>query len=143
MTRVRGDRSAEYRARRANGRTPEELRAHRDAERRRYWARRYGMAPPVEIVRAQARPAIPLPPIPDVPDGHPLYDEARAALKGYERDELGSAIDYSARDLLQEFVLAVLEGRDPREAVRLVRRAGYQRRRLFVFGLDLTTDLVR
>lgn len=136
--RVRGDRSAEYRARRAKGRTPEELRAHREAEKRRYWLRVHGTEPQTRVKRP--KPALTLVPVTDVPEGHPLYDEARSALKGYERAELGSDMDYSARDMLQEYALARLEGRDPDEAIRELRRAGYRRRLLFVFGLDRIAD---
>jgi aspartate/methionine/tyrosine aminotransferase len=52
-------------------------------------------------------------------------------------------MDTTARDLVQEFALAALEGRDCLEAMRRFRSAANKRRKTFVYGLDMTTDLAR
>jgi hypothetical protein len=82
-------------------------------------------------------------PIPACPCGHPLYEEARAALRGWERNELGGDMDSGAQDLLQDYVTAALCGQDPAEAVARTRRRNYKDRQVLVRGLDRVDDLRR
>jgi hypothetical protein len=58
-----------------------------------------------------------LPPVPPMHAGHPLFDQARAVV-GPRRTSLVSLRDPLYDDLIAEATLAILEGRDPHEAVR-------------------------
>jgi hypothetical protein len=73
-------------------------------------------------------------PIPALATGHPLFDAARAALKPYERNELGSDMDSVAADLCSVYALAALEGRDPLLAMEAERRRWGHMRATTVFG---------
>ncbi len=84
-----------------------------------------------------------LPPIVDAPSGHPIYDEALKALRGWERDELGGSLDSGARDLLQEYALAWLEGHDPIATVLRLRSTAFRERLLTVRGTNLVDGLYR
>ena len=97
-------------------------------------ARRSAAPRPQPVVRT---------PIPDTPSGHPVYVEALGALKGWERAELGGDLDSGARDLLQEYALAWLEGGDPVAAVARVRSVAYHDRVATVHGLDMVDGLSR
>jgi hypothetical protein len=120
--------------------------AHRELlteqERQRYYARAGKAAPPKHIPKPKP-PPVENTPIADVPDGHPLYEEARKALRPYELNDLGSDMDYRSKDLLQEYVLAVLEGRSPEEAVRVFRAARNHDRKELVYGLSIVDGLDR
>ena len=93
----------------------------------------YGVPRQIEIVVA----------IPSCPSGHPLYDEARKALRGVETFELGSDMDSGAQDLLQDYVTAALCGEDPVMAVIASRRRYYKDRKTLVYGLERVDDLKR
>lgn len=120
--------------------------AHAEAERVRYYTRRGLVAPPKrQYAPREDRPPQPakLPPLVEAPTGHDIYDEARAALQRNERFELTQTMDSTARDLLQEYALAALEGRDPAEAVQRFRRARAKDRYALVFGTATVTGLDR
>jgi hypothetical protein len=61
-----------------------------------------------------------LPPIPPLHDGHHLFEEARRVV-GPRRTTLVTLHDPLHDDLLSEATLALIEGRDPREAIRSFR----------------------
>lgn len=61
-----------------------------------------------------------LPSIPPLHDGHHLFDEARRVV-GPRRTTLVALHDPLHDDLLSEATLALIEGRDPREAIRSFR----------------------
>ena len=82
-------------------------------------------------------------PIPSCPSGHPLYDEARRALRGFEAFELGSDMDSGAQDLLQDYVTAALCGDDPVMAISASRARSGKDRKILVYGLDRVDDLRR
>lgn len=63
------------------------------------------------------RPSRAAPPLPGAHVGHPLFDAARAIV-GPRVTSLVTLHDPLHEDLLSEAVLALLEGRDPAEAVR-------------------------
>jgi hypothetical protein len=84
----------------------------------------------------------PVVPVPDL-DHSPLVDDALAALRPYERAEIGSDFDAIGRDLVGAYVLAAVAGDDPVAAVRR-ERARYSRdRRWLVFGSSTVTGLER
>lgn len=58
-----------------------------------------------------------IPPIPGLHDGHDLFEEARRIV-GPRRTSLISLHDPLYDDLLSEATLALIEGRDPQDAVR-------------------------
>lgn len=144
--------NAQARERRAGGyRRPPRSEAELDASRIRArvrqrrllgWSEEKLAAPPLVRTPARPRPG-PLPPIPSSPAGHPLYDAARDLLRGYERAELGSALDTIAADLLAEYALAELEGRSGAEAIVAYRRRRAKDRATLVYGLRRVDDLVR
>lgn len=75
--------------------------------------------------------------------GHALFDAARSRLRGWEASDLDGDMDSVARDLVSEYVLAVLDGRDGDEAMAAF-RARYRRdRAVLVHGTILTSDLDR
>lgn len=113
------------------------------AERRRYWRTRYGIEPPPQMPPRPREPRPPLPPLIDVPSGHSLYEEARASLHRGEQAELGGSMDATARDLMGEYVLAVLDGRDPDAAVRAFRTRHNRDRKWLVHGTHVVDDLWR
>jgi hypothetical protein len=61
-----------------------------------------------------------IPPIPPLHDGHDLFDRARRIV-GPRRTSLVALHDPLHDDLLSEATLALIEGRDPHEAVRTFR----------------------
>lgn len=61
-----------------------------------------------------------IPPIPPLHDGHDLFDEARRIV-GQRRTSLVTLYDPLHDDLLSEATLALIEGRDPHEAIRTFR----------------------
>lgn len=61
-----------------------------------------------------------IPPIPPLHDGHPLFEEARQIV-GPRRTSLVTLHDPLHDDLLSEATLALIEGRDPHEAIRTFR----------------------
>jgi hypothetical protein len=65
----------------------------------------------------KARPSLALPPIPELHQGHPFFDRARAIV-GPRRSTLTVLADPLPDDLIAVAVLALVEGADPREAVR-------------------------
>jgi hypothetical protein len=71
----------------------------------------------VEYARRRSRA---LPPIPPLHDGHDLFEEARRVV-GPRRSTLVALHDPLHDDLLSEATLALIEGRDPREAIRAFR----------------------
>jgi hypothetical protein len=58
------------------------------------------------------------PPIPLLHSGHPLFDRARAIV-GPRRTSLTTLYDPLYDDLIAVATLAILEGTDPKEAVRI------------------------
>jgi hypothetical protein len=118
--------------------------------RRAYYRKRYGIEAPPKGVghvrpgpKARPKRTVEIVPIPSAPSGHPLYDEARSALKRWEAAELGGEMDSFAQDLLQTYVLARLEGCDPLEAIGAVRRRRNNDRKALVFGLPIVDGLER
>jgi hypothetical protein len=67
-----------------------------------------------EYARRRSRAA---PPIPSLHQGHELFDLARGIV-GPKRSSLVSLHDPLYEDILSEATLALIEGRDPEEAVR-------------------------
>ena len=63
------------------------------------------------------RPSRAIPPIPGLHLGHELFERARRIV-GPRRSTLVTLHDPLYDDILSEATLALLEGRDPREAVR-------------------------
>ena len=61
-----------------------------------------------------------IPPIPPMHDGHHLFDRARDIV-GPRRSTLVALHDPLHDDLLSEATLALIEGRDPHEAIRAFR----------------------
>lgn len=119
---------------------------HAAEERTRYWRKRYGTDPPPlrpREPRAPRSPRRPLPEIPRSPAGHPIYLEALAALRGYERGELAGDFDSIGRDLLQTYALAVLEGSDPAVAIEAERRRYRTDRLHLIHGTGIVDDLHR
>lgn len=116
-----------------------------DRRRARGWPESRLHEPPRSWVRggpyARGRRPAP-PPIPDL-DAHPLVTEAVAALRPYERHELGSDMDSIARDLVGVWCLARVEGSDPAFSIAAARGRYAQDRQTLVHGLDTMTDLVR
>jgi hypothetical protein len=94
----------EYRARQ-NQLRAERRRLHGREDRSREYARR----------RQRATP-----PIPPLHDGHDLFDRARQIL-GPRRTTLVFLHDTLYEDLMSEATLALIEGRDPRDAIRVFR----------------------
>lgn len=84
-------------------------------------------------------------PLPDVPvlDPHPLVDEALEALTRAERMTLAAGIFDVGRDLVGEYVLARLEGRDAAAAVAAERSARRRDFLVLVFGTSYGDDLRR
>jgi hypothetical protein len=115
---------------------------HAETERQRYYAK-LALNPRPKRVPKPPQPKVVLAPLVDVPTGHPLYAEALEVLHPAERRELGGDMDSSARDLLQTYVLARLEGHDPIEALKAIRRRIGQDRRILVHGLSTVTGLER
>jgi hypothetical protein len=74
-------------------------------------------------------------------DDHELY--RGATIWPVERRAIAAAFDSGQRDLLQEWALALLEGRDPKEAVRCERSSRAVDRLVLVFGTDTVTGLTR
>lgn len=74
------------------------------------------------------RPSRALPKVPQLHSGHPLFDQARAIV-GPRITSLVTLTDPLYDDLIAEATLAILEGRDPHEAVRAygARERGYGR----------------
>jgi hypothetical protein len=116
-----------------------------DPERWRAYNREWMRARYVPHPRPPGAPRRPeiVVPIPSCPSGHPLYDEARRALRGIEVHELGGDMDSGAQDLLQDFVAASLCGEDPLVAVAASRRRSDRDRKVLVYGLDRVDDLRR
>jgi hypothetical protein len=81
--------------------------------------------------------------IPWGPEGHDLYLAARRSLRAWELVELSSDMDAVARDLVQEYALAVLEGRDGPAAMMEARQAWARDRARTVHGLALVDGLDR
>lgn len=98
---------------------------------------------PAPRPRRPRQTAAALPPVPSGPGGHPLYAAAMAALSAAEQHELGRDMDSGARDLLQVWVLAELEGADPAAQVRAERTRQRRDRFWLVHGLALVTGLER
>jgi hypothetical protein len=84
------------------------------AERRRRHGRGDRSA---EYARRRSRA---IPPIPPLHVGHDLFDEARRIV-GERRTTLVTLYDPLHDDLLSEATLALIEGRDPHEAIRSLR----------------------
>jgi hypothetical protein len=63
------------------------------------------------------RPSRAMPPMPGLHSGHPLFDQARAIV-GPRRTTLVQLHDPLYDDLISVATLAILEGHDPKEAVR-------------------------
>ena len=61
-----------------------------------------------------------IPPIPPLHDGHDLFEQARRIV-GERRTSLVTLYDPLHDDLLSEATLALIEGRDPHEAIRTFR----------------------
>lgn len=80
-------------------------------------------------------------PIP-VLDRHPLLDEAVARLKPVEVSDLFGVFDNCINDRVMEYVLAVLEGRDPMAALEAERKRLARDRRAILSLDDLRTELV-
>jgi hypothetical protein len=70
-----------------------------------------------------------LPPMPSLHSGHPLFDQARAIV-GPNRSGLTVLRDPLYDDLIAVATLAILQGRDPAEAVRRFRSAELAWRRV-------------
>ena len=70
-----------------------------------------------------------LPPMPLLHHGHPLFDQARAIV-GPNRSGLTVLRDPLYDDLIAVATLAILQGRDPAEAVRRFRSAELSWRRI-------------
>jgi hypothetical protein len=68
----------------------------------------------------RASRAVSLEPLPSLHQGHPLFDAARAIV-GRRGSSLVTLYDPLPDDPMSEAVLALLEGSDPREAVRRYR----------------------
>lgn len=84
------------------------------AERRRRHGREDRSA---EYARRRSRARPPLPPVPPLHVGHDLFERARRIV-GPRRTSLAVLYDPLYDDLLSEATLAMIEGRDPGEAVR-------------------------
>jgi hypothetical protein len=127
-------RARERRQARAAERPPRPPGLRSDPERYRAYNREWMRAhyqprtPRPKQPKSPRATSIVSPPITSVPDGHELFEQAKAALRSHERHELGSDFDSNALDLIGEFVVAALEGRDPYEAMADFRR-GWQKRR--------------
>jgi hypothetical protein len=84
------------------------------AERRRLHGRGDRSA---EYSRRRSRA---IPPMPPLHDGHDLFEQARRIV-GERRTSLVTLYDPLHDDLLSEATLALIEGRDPHEAIRAFR----------------------
>lgn len=118
---------------------------NRDLERKRAYNREwmrahYGHHP---RQRKVVVPRVPSEPLPESCTGHPLFEEAKRHLNRSELSDFDRDMDSSARDLICEYVLARLEGRDPIEAMRQWRRRWNKDRKALVFGLALVDGLER
>lgn len=109
--------------------------------RARYW-RLKGLGLP-SARRAHPKAASEPAPLVDVPSGHPWYEEALLALRPYERHELGGPMDAVTRDLLQEWALARVEGREPQDALATCRKRYAKDRAMLIHGLVLVDGLER
>jgi hypothetical protein len=124
-----------YRARRRAAGNP--LRRREGYVRDRTGERKYrGLGRPKRVVFPTSV-AIPL------FDSHPLVDEAVAALSSFDRRELARDMDSGARDQVGEYVLAVIEGRDPVAAMMAVKRRLNRELRELVHGTSLVDGLER
>ena len=106
--------AAYYRAWRAAHPEYKERENRRRTERRRLNGRGDRSA---EYRRRRSRA---IPPLPPLHDGHDLFEEARRIV-GPRRTTLMSLHDPLHDDLLSEATLALIEGRDPQEAIRSFR----------------------
>jgi hypothetical protein len=106
--------AAYYRAWRAAHPEYKERENRRRAERRRLNGRGDRSA---EYRRRRSRA---IPPLPPLHDGHDLFEEAHRIV-GPRRTSLVTLHDPLHDDLLSEATLALIEGRDPREAIRRFR----------------------
>ncbi len=71
-----------------------------------------------EVARRRTTSAGSVPPVPPLHSGHQLFEHARQVV-GPRRSSLVMLHDPLYDDLLSEATLAIIEGRDPREAVRV------------------------
>ena len=88
-------------------------------------------------------PPVELEPLPEDCTGHPLFDEARAHLRRWELSDFDRDMDAVARDLISEYVLAKLEGRDPIDAMKRWRMRWNKDRKILIHGLTLVDGLER
>lgn len=69
--------------------------------------------------------------------GDPLFEQARQA--AHMKNGSAFSVDWGQNDILGEAVLAILEGRDPREAVKAHRKNENRHRYATTFVADLTS----
>lgn len=99
-------------------------RSHREVESAR--KRRLRAIPGWRAAHETSSPRpLDLTPMPKLHTGHPLLDAARAALpdRGTSGSLLAFPLEVARQDERSEFVVAVLEGRDPVVAVAAYRRS--------------------
>lgn len=121
--------------------TPEQWAAK--LERTRRWRQKNA-----EAINAKRRdeytpkPRVVLPPVP-VFDWDDTYRSFVPQLNRVEQGEFQGSIESNVRDMLQEAMLALLEGRDPVKAMKAERNKRFVDLRILVHGLAITDGLER
>jgi len=139
------DEAKRKRAEAAALRPPKPPGINRDPERKRAYNREWMRAHYHHRPRETRKEVIKVikEPLPETCIGHPLFDEARAHLRRWELSDFDRDMDSGARDLIGEYVLAKLEGRDPVEAMNRWRTRHNRDRKALVYGLSITDGLER